>query len=90
MRVVLNEFVLDFHEADHCVLQHFLQQDAFLRMHHLVVAILQLLIDFNVLDVQDGVMVEPVLVITFVVHIAHGLVLLQGLVLQRDLVHQVV
>lgn len=57
--VVKDEELLDFADANDCALEHLLDKDAFLRVHDLVVALLELAVDLDVLDVEHCVMREP-------------------------------
>ena len=58
--VEVDEELLHFANAENGAFQHFLDKDAFLRMHDLIVALFQPPVNLNVLDVQDGV-VRPAL-----------------------------
>ena len=56
--VEFDEPFFELTNAGNCALQHLLDEDALLRVHDLVIALLELAIDLNVLDVQHGVVGE--------------------------------
>lgn len=59
--VVEDEELLDFANAADGALKHFLDEDALLRVHNLVVTLLELAVDLDVLNVEYGVVAEPFL-----------------------------
>jgi hypothetical protein len=67
MGVVFDEFVFALDQSNHSVFEHFLEENAFLRMHNLIIAIFEFLVDFDVLYVEERIMLKPLLIRTFVV-----------------------
>ena len=59
--VVEDEVLLDFANAANRALKHLLDEDALLRVLDLIIALFQLAVDFDVLNVQHGVVREPFL-----------------------------
>jgi hypothetical protein len=90
MRIILNQLMFALDQPNHCILEHLLQENPLLGVHDLVVAIFQFLVDLDVLDVEQRVVLEPLLVRTFVVEPQGTLVLVKGLGFQLHLGHQVV
>ena len=56
--VVEYQILLDFADTADRALEHFLDEDAFLRVHNLIVALFELAVDLDVLDVEDSVVGE--------------------------------
>ena len=59
--VVEDQVLLDLANAANRALQHLLDEDALLRVLDLIVALLELAVDLNVLNVQDRIVREPFL-----------------------------
>ena len=56
--VIVHQELFKLANAANCALQHFLDKNALLWMHNLIITFLELAIDLNVFDVKDGVVVE--------------------------------
>ena len=59
--VVVHKVLFDLTDAADCALKHFFDEDALLWVHNLIVALLELAVDLDVLDVEHGVVGEPFL-----------------------------
>ena len=74
--VIVNQELFKLANAADSALQYFLDKNALLWMHNLIITFLELAIDLNVLDVQHGVMGElffqtPIFDILYAKHISY-------------------
>ena len=60
--VVSNKILLKLADSTNCALENFLDKDSLLRMDHLIIALLELSVDLNILDVQASQMMENIIV----------------------------
>ena len=56
--VEIDETLLELADAANCALEYFLDEDALLGVHNLVIALFELAIDLDVLDVEHSVVRE--------------------------------
>lgn len=88
--VVEDEVLLDLANAANSALEHFLDKDALLWVHNLIVTLLKLAIDLDILDVEDGVVAEPFLEAPKLTILDTMLIFVRGGMLHLDLLLQVV
>ena len=56
--VIEDQVLLDLANTADSTLEHLLDEDALLRMHDLIIALFELAVDLDVLDVEDSVVGE--------------------------------
>jgi hypothetical protein len=72
-RIELTHLLFSFTDPNHSGLKNFLDEDAFLRVDHLVEALFKSFVYFDVLDVENRVMLEKLLVGVPVLVVLHKL-----------------
>ena len=84
-RIEQNEILLDLADAADGRLQDALDEDAFLRVHHLIVALLKLTVDVNILHIETGEVLEHFIRCPGLYKFHSGFVFLRGEILHFDL-----
>lgn len=72
MSVVADEIEFEFDHSQHCRLEHILEEEPLLGMHHLVIAVFKNFIAVNVFDVEMSIKAEPFFVFAFVGDLSDG------------------
>lgn len=68
-RIIFDQIEFYFDHSQHSRFQHLFQQDSFLWVHDLIVAIFKGLVALHILDIEVGIKFHPFFIVPFILHL---------------------